>query len=672
MTEYYYLNNKVDTRVRDMLGSGASGPVKFQSLSTVASQSQTNAEVLASVGKPWNLVSVLSARWSNLQWFREKGLFVATDTMGSTANDVEFVANPGKIPRIMTSTDGIQWTPRYTADNEGVVRVAYSPTKEFFVGVGPKNNVVTSTDGTTWTKQGVASGANLLTVAWVPDIHPGTSEPGRFFIAEYPATIRQSVDGITWTTTTIPGIFWYTAIQQNLFWQPEIQRLFVQAIGGLLYSDDAGATWTKVETKFGLADPFDAWLSGTSSFAYSPTLNLLIVGGTKYDNDNDIESPMLASSEDGLIWTQIPMEFDYGTQPGANVNVRSVIWESTLERMFAVGGTGSGAAASYLWSSADALAVTLYPDVFTEPSEHWSALAYSPQNRCFVCANSATGLPNATFARSDTDVSIMQVKDASDAAPAVAVYPEGSIFNTHASVFSLAAGSVTTGPLLAGSVAIENSLAMNSLYVPTIACKSGALEIILDSDNSEDYQRFTIWKDARETKLLQLNDNSELSLGQNGGSILIDGPDAGIYMASTSSTFQIFNSDLVSQLSVATGLTAVTGNLTVTGDITANAVVETSDRRLKEDLQPIPGALDRMRQLTGYTYRMISDAVDAPRRAGLVAQEVEEVLPEAVVQLAGSEYKGVLYSEVLALVVQGFRELDEEVKSLRAELAALR
>lgn len=100
----------------------------------------------------------------------------------------------------------------------------------------------------------------------------------------------------------------------------------------------------------------------------------------------------------------------------------------------------------------------------------------------------------------------------------------------------------------------------------------------------------------------------------------------------------------------------LSGNFTASGNVTAN-----SDRRLKDDLNRITGALDKACELTGYTYRRID--MDNARQAGVIAQEVQAVLPEAVRE--GED--GMLSVNALALVgllVEAVNELKEKVDAL--------
>jgi len=87
-----------------------------------------------------------------------------------------------------------------------------------------------------------------------------------------------------------------------------------------------------------------------------------------------------------------------------------------------------------------------------------------------------------------------------------------------------------------------------------------------------------------------------------------------------------------------------------------------SDRRLKSDFMRIDGALERVEQLTGYTFRYRNDA---RRTTGLVAQDVAEVLPEAVFEAADGTLS-LAYGNLMGLVVEAIKELRKELADLRA------
>lgn len=80
-----------------------------------------------------------------------------------------------------------------------------------------------------------------------------------------------------------------------------------------------------------------------------------------------------------------------------------------------------------------------------------------------------------------------------------------------------------------------------------------------------------------------------------------------------------------------------------------------SDRRLKRDIKPIENALERLLEINGYTYNYKTDHLDVPRRVGVIAQEVQSVLPEAV-SVDSDGILGVKYTELIPLLVHSLKE----------------
>ena len=102
-----------------------------------------------------------------------------------------------------------------------------------------------------------------------------------------------------------------------------------------------------------------------------------------------------------------------------------------------------------------------------------------------------------------------------------------------------------------------------------------------------------------------------------------------------------------------------TGNLTATGDLEAN-----SDERLKENIETIENALDKVSKMRGVYFDM--KARPGVRKVGLIAQEVEKVLPEVVsTDSEGDNIKSVAYANVVGLLVEAIKELKNEVDQLK-------
>jgi len=110
------------------------------------------------------------------------------------------------------------------------------------------------------------------------------------------------------------------------------------------------------------------------------------------------------------------------------------------------------------------------------------------------------------------------------------------------------------------------------------------------------------------------------------------------------------------------------GDLHVDGNIVAYSTT-VSDRRLKKDIQPIENALWKVNQINGCTFTYLKDD---RKSAGLIAQDLEKVLPSAVIEdkpvfhgEEGETYKTVQYDQVIGLLVEAIKELNAKVEGLK-------
>jgi hypothetical protein len=109
------------------------------------------------------------------------------------------------------------------------------------------------------------------------------------------------------------------------------------------------------------------------------------------------------------------------------------------------------------------------------------------------------------------------------------------------------------------------------------------------------------------------------------------------------------------------------GDLHVDGNVTAYSTT-ISDKRLKKDIQPIENALWKVNQINGCTFTYLKDD---RKSAGLIAQDLEKVLPSAVIEdqavfhgEEGETYKTVQYDQVIGLLVEAIKELNAKVEGL--------
>lgn len=107
----------------------------------------------------------------------------------------------------------------------------------------------------------------------------------------------------------------------------------------------------------------------------------------------------------------------------------------------------------------------------------------------------------------------------------------------------------------------------------------------------------------------------------------------------------------------------VSGAIRATGTITAN-----SDITLKKNLSKIENALEKVEQINGYTYEFKAD--DSKRHAGVIAQEIEGVLPE-IVNKGNDGLLGVEYGNISALLIEAIKEQQKKIQDLELKLNSL-
>ena len=101
-----------------------------------------------------------------------------------------------------------------------------------------------------------------------------------------------------------------------------------------------------------------------------------------------------------------------------------------------------------------------------------------------------------------------------------------------------------------------------------------------------------------------------------------------------------------------TGNMTCGGALTATGDITAF-----SSEALKDDIKTIDNALDKVSNMRGVYYTK-----DGESGTGVIAEEIEKVLPEVVRE---GEHKSVAYGNITGILIEAIKDLGDEVKKLK-------
>ena len=141
---------------------------------------------------------------------------------------------------------------------------------------------------------------------------------------------------------------------------------------------------------------------------------------------------------------------------------------------------------------------------------------------------------------------------------------------------------------------------------------------------------------------------------------------AGLYVRYNLSVDGQFRFGTVSGSGVAVYRNAGTGILSVTS----------SDERLKQNITPIQNSLDIITNLRGVYFNWKDNedfnSGDETRQIGMIAQEVEEFLPEAVTLNGNKDYKTIRYSEMIGLLIEGIKEQNTLIQNLQSEIELIK
>ena len=160
-----------------------------------------------------------------------------------------------------------------------------------------------------------------------------------------------------------------------------------------------------------------------------------------------------------------------------------------------------------------------------------------------------------------------------------------------------------------------------------------------------------------EDKLITIASGSANSLAANGAGIEIDrGSDSNITLTWNHSDSRLQTNDDF----------YVGGTLSATGDIVAYA---SSDERLKNNISPIKNPIEKINQISGNSFNWNENKQDIYKGKdyGVIAQEIESVLPELVVEREDG-YKAVKYDKLVSLLIEGIKELSSEVNQLKQQI----
>jgi len=106
----------------------------------------------------------------------------------------------------------------------------------------------------------------------------------------------------------------------------------------------------------------------------------------------------------------------------------------------------------------------------------------------------------------------------------------------------------------------------------------------------------------------------------------------------------------------------ITGNARATGDVIA---YYSSDKRLKDNIIQISNPIEKIKSIGGYEFDWNDNqSTYEGHDIGVIAQEIEEVLPE-LVTTRDTGYKAVKYEKIVALLIEAIKEQQKQIDELR-------
>jgi hypothetical protein len=197
-------------------------------------------------------------------------------------------------------------------------------------------------------------------------------------------------------------------------------------------------------------------------------------------------------------------------------------------------------------------------------------------------------------------------------------------------------GISTTSDVTFASASLNNVVISGNLTVLGDAVQLGVSELTI------------------EDKTITVASGSTNSTQADGAGILIAGADESITWNHANTRFNI--SDDIH----------VTGTIKATDDIIAYS---SSDIRLKNNIKPIENPLDKIHSISGNSFDWNVDKQDIynGKDYGVIAQEIENILPELVITKEDG-YKAVKYDKLVSLLIEGIKELSNEVNELKTKI----
>ncbi len=320
-----------------------------------------------------------------------------------------------------------------------------------------------------------------------------------------------------------------------------------------------------------------------------------------------------------------------GTTTAATLTASGVITGSTVE---ATGDTSAGDNAAMGYTGAEGLILT------------------------------GQGSTNDVTIKNDADADVIEIPTGTTNVTVAGTLGTGGAITSGAGLLIADAGTIgSASDTDAISISSNGSIVMSGATVTV----SGALGVSGETTLSTHLN-------MGDNDIIKLGAGSDLQLSHNGTNSIIDNNTGSLLIQSDALTLESDSGEDYLTAAVngavtlfydnASKLATVTGGVNVTGTLTATTeVTVSSDVRFKSNIKTIDSALDKVKAMRGVYF----DKNDK-RSVGVIAQEMQEVMPEAVVtDDTEDKYLSVAYGNLVGVLIEAVKELSDKVEKLEAK-----
>ena len=243
----------------------------------------------------------------------------------------------------------------------------------------------------------------------------------------------------------------------------------------------------------------------------------------------------------------------------------------------------------------------------------------------------------------DINAGTVNIKDEASSETMASFVSDGAVTINHdnSTVFNTVSG----GCAVTGTLAVSST----SAFTGAITSNAGVIVDNITIDGTEiDLSSGTLTIDVA----------GDINLNADGGDISLQ--DGAVQFGSLTNT----SGNLIIKSGTTTAATFSGANVTLAGTVASGAITSSgdvtafSDMRIKHDIETIEGALAKVSDMRGVYFKRNNGEAGT----GVIAQEVENILPEVV---KDGEYKSVAYGNMVGILIEAIKELKAEVEKLK-------